>query len=258
MTTSNEFRDYYKSISNSELLSILDNPGIYQPMAVEAAKEEYSNRQFSESDIQEAREPQIARQVKREKQKEKVKELEFKVKATGHSFIDTINPIQTEIHSTEKTIRLILIVFGGLYIYGFIKDFSKHFVYLRDILRFPYESIPFLLPKIVLPIALYAFWKRKPFGWVLLSAYVSYASVGAIGLLIQALNWKPIGFGNLDNLFPRPSLTTHIVQLLFLVGVIYILCKTNIREVYGISKQKMTATIGITGVVTCFILFAIS
>ncbi len=258
MTTSNNFSEYYKSISDTELLSILDNPDDYQPLAVEAARVEFSNRQLSDTEIQEARQPLIAKQVQKEIEREKVKAVETKIKAAGHSFIDTINPIQSGIPSTEKTIRLIVIIFGGLFLYQFIKDFKTHLAYVKDIPRFPFESIIYLLPQILLPVATFAFWKRKTFGWTLLTVFLSFSAVGAMWLLFQSFNWKPSGFGGLDSLFPRPSPTTYIIQLLFLIGTMYVLCKTNIREVFSIDKQKMAATIGITGLVTFVLMFAIS
>ena len=36
--TPDNFGKYYSTVSNTELLSILGNPGDYQPLAVEAAK----------------------------------------------------------------------------------------------------------------------------------------------------------------------------------------------------------------------------
>lgn len=44
MPTSNNFSEYYKTISDTELFSILDNPEDYQALAVEAAKEELAHR----------------------------------------------------------------------------------------------------------------------------------------------------------------------------------------------------------------------
>ena len=130
--------------------------------------------------------------------------------------------------------------------------------YIKDIPRFPFESIIILLPQILLLIATIAFWKRKPFGWVLLTIFLTFSAVAAMWLLFQSFNWKPSGFAGLDSLFPRPSPTIYIIQLLFLVGTIYVLSKTNIREVYSIDKQRMAATIGITGFVTFVLMFAIS
>lgn len=258
MATSNNFSDYYKTIKDTELLSILDNPGDYQPLAVEAAKEEFANRQLSNTEIQEARQPFVAKQAQKEKELEKAKAVENKIKAAGQTFIDTINPIQSDIPPTEKIIRFIVIVFGGIFLYQFFKDFRTHLAYLKDIPRFPLESSLYLLPLILLPVATFTFWKRKTLGWTLLTIFLIYSIVGATWLLFQSFNWKPSGFAGLDNLFPRPSPITYILQLLFLVGTLYVLCKTQIREVFSVDKQRMVATISITGVVTFFLMFAIS
>ncbi len=258
MTTSNNFSEYYKSISDTELLSILDNPDNYQPLAIETAKTEFSNRQLSDIEIQEARKPLNDKQIKKEIEREKAKVVETKIKSAGHTFIDTINPIQSGIPSTEKTIRLIVIIFGGISIYQFITQFRTNLAYIKDIPRFPFESIIILLPQILLPVATISFWKRQTYGWTLLTAFLTFSSVSAIWLLFQSFNWKPSGFGALDNLFPRPSPTTYIIQLLFLIGTIYVLCKTNIREVFFIDKQKIAATIGITVLVTFVLMFAIT
>ena len=53
------FSDYYKTISNGDLLIILENPGGYQPLAVEPAKSELKNQQLSDFQIQEAKETLI-------------------------------------------------------------------------------------------------------------------------------------------------------------------------------------------------------
>lgn len=258
MKTSNNFIEYYKTISDTELLSILDNPQDYQELAVEAAKQEFSNRQLSDTAIQEARQPLLAKQMQNEKEREKVKAVESKIKSAGHTFIDTINPIQPGIPSTEKTIRLIVIIFGGIFLYQFISGFRENLAYIKDIPGFPFESIAILLPQILLPAATIAFWKRKTLGWTLLTIFLTFSAVGALWLFFQSFNRNPSGFAGLDNLIPRLSPTTYIIQLLFSGVTIYVLCKPNIREVYSVDKQKMATTIGITGLVTFFLLMAIS
>jgi len=259
MATSMDFKEYYKTISNTELLSILDNTSDYQPSAIEAAKKEFSNRNLSEAEIQDARHPLLAIQEKKEKDREKIKAVETKIKAAGNTFIDTINPIQSGIPSTEKTIRLIVIIFGGIFIYQFIHDFRTHLAYLKDIPRFPTESIIYFLPQVLLPIAIFIFWKRKTIGWTLLTIFLTFSAVSAAMLIFQSLNWRSSGntggYTGLDNLFPRPDPAPYFIQLLFLIGTLYVLCKTNIREVYSVDKQKMAATIGLTGLVTLVSMF---
>lgn len=258
MTTSNNFTEYYKTISDTELLNILENPDDYQALAITAAKEEFANRQLSDTEIQEARQPLIVQQIKKEKERENIKSVETKIKAAGRSFLDTINPIQSGIPSTEKTIRLIVIIFGGIFLYQFITDFRTTLAYIKDIPSFPFESTIILLPQILLPIATIAFWKRKRFGWILLTIFLTFSAVAAMWLLFQIFNYKPSGLAGFDNEFQRPSPTTYIIQLLFLLGTIYVLSKANIREVYSIDKQSMTTTIGITGLTTFALMLVIS
>jgi len=245
--TSNDFSKYYKTISNAEILSIIENPRDYQPLAVEAAKNEFSNRKLTDREVKEARQELIAKQVQKQKEREKIKVIEAKLKTSGQRVIDKINPSKTGISPTEKTIRIIVIVFVSLFLYQFIKYFKVHLIYIKDIPGFPFDSILYLLPPLLLPTAIFLFWKRKIIGWILLTIYLTFSAVGAMSSLIQAFLWEPSGFANLDNIFPRPSSQTSIIQLIFLIGSIYVLCKPNIREAFAIDEKKMTSIIIISG-----------
>ena len=256
MTTANDFGKYYKTISNTELLSILENPGDYQASAIETAKKEFSDRQLSDTEIEEAKKPLDAKQLQKEKQAEIIKTIEEKIKSTGNTLIETLNPIQTGIPSAEKTIRFIIIVFSGLFLYEFIKDFRTHLAYVKDIPRFPTESILYLFPFLLLPLSIIIFWQRKSIGWVLLTIFVTFSFVAVLWLLIQVLLWKPSGNSDFEIiLFPRPPLFTIIIQLIFFAGTLYALCKQNVRQVFSISENKMIMTTGITGVLTFFIVY---
>jgi len=255
MKPSIDFSEFYKSISNTELLSILDNPGDYQPLAVEAAKNELFKRQLSETEIKEAREQIIAKQIQKEKQREKVKAIENKVKTTGYTLIDTLNPIQTGIPSIEKIIRLIVIVFGGLFLYQFIKDFRIHVIYIKDIPRFPFESTLYLAPLILLPVAIFTFWKKIRIGWFLLAIFLTFSTVDVLWVLIQSLLLGPSGNSALDSFFPKPSISTLLIQLIFFGGTLYAICKQNMRSEFSISENKMLATIIITGVLTFLLVY---
>ena len=67
---------YYKTISNTELLNIIENSGDYQPFAVEIARKEFSNRRLTELEIKEAQQPLEQKKAQREKQDEKLKHIE--------------------------------------------------------------------------------------------------------------------------------------------------------------------------------------
>ena len=255
MTTSNEFGKYYKTISNAELLSTLENPSDYQMAAIEAARNEFLARQLSDEELKEAREILNANQSKKEKQKQKIKNIEDGIRTTGLNFIETLNPIQSEAPSTEKTIKLIVIVFSGLFLYRFLKDFNMHISFVKDLPRFPFTSMLYLLPLIVLPIALFTFWKKMSIGWTLFTICATFSAIAILWLLIQSFLWQPSGIAAVDNIFGSSPILTLIIQLLFYLGTFYLVCKRDIRNVFLIGENKMIATIVITAVFSFFAVY---
>ena len=252
MTASNQFSNYYKKISNAELLNILNNPRDYQPLALEAAKKEFSERQLSEADVKEAAEMLNEKRLQKHRQKEKIKSIENRIKAGGETLIDTLNPIQSGIPTIEKRIRWITIVMAVFFLYNFIQDFKTHVFYAKGIMRFPIESIIYLVLLLLLPVAVFTFWKRFKIGWILLVMYLGFS---LIDVLLQTIAWSPdVSF--LQNFFPQRSISTLIIQLIFLGGFIYVLCKQNIRNEFSINENKMIGTILVSGILYFFVIYA--
>jgi len=250
MGISNNFSEYYKTVSNAELLSILDKPAGYQEAAIEAAKKEFLDRNLSAQEIKEARQVLFERHAQKLKQREKVKEVEDKIKRTGQTLFDRLNPFHQGISLTEKSIRMIVFSFSVLFLYLFIKEFKITLLYIKYFTESPLDSSFYLLPYLLLPIATFIFWKRKRIGWILLSSFVVFATVVTLVMLIQSFLWKPSGYAVFDNLFPRPSTAAYIIPLILFIWTLYVLCKTNIREAFSINNQKTYASIIISGLAT--------
>ena len=100
MTTSNEFGKYYKTISNAELLGILENPSDYQMAAIEAARNEFLARQLSDEELKEAREILNANQSKKEKQKQKIKYICVWRECTTIASVDA--KLKLQLHDNVK------------------------------------------------------------------------------------------------------------------------------------------------------------
>ena len=64
------------------------------------------------------------KKITKKKQLEKLKEIEAKVKHTSTTIIDTLNPIQSGISTTEKTIRCIILIYIEIFLYQLIRDFE--------------------------------------------------------------------------------------------------------------------------------------
>lgn len=258
MEKPNNFGEYYKTLSDAELLNVLDNSCDYQPSAVEAAKKELLGRQLSETEITEAREILKVNYIRKEKRRQRIREIEGKMRSTGSSLIETINPIQSGIPSTERKIRLIVIVFGGIFLYSFFKDFDMHVYFIEDIPRYPFTSMLYLLSIIILPISLFPFWKKLSVGWIFFAIYLTFSTVVTIWTLVQTILWEPSGNSIFDNVFGPPPFLTLIIRFLFFSGVLYLVCKRDIRNVFLIGENKMTATIIITGAFSFFAVYVTS
>jgi hypothetical protein len=251
--TPNDFSDYYKTISNAELLSILDNQEGYQPLAIEAAKKEFEKRQLTKQEISEARQPLITKQLEKEKQKNKIRVVENKVRSVRNTLADTLNPVQKDAPTTEKLIRTISIAFIALFLFKIISDFRMLSAMIKDIARFDSSSFLYFLPFVILPLASVTFWMRKTIGWMLSAFFIIYSTIEVIWVFFEDLSWKPTGT-SFDKLFPTTSPGVYIIQMLFLSGMLYIISKANIREVFKINRQRLLATLFMSGLVTVFFL----
>ena len=260
MPNASGFSDYYKTLSNTDILEILDAPANYEPQAVEAAQQELNSRQLTEEEILEAGAPLLVKRLTRIKQQEKIKAIEEKVKSAGNLFADTMNPVVTETPTSTKLLRIITVVNALYFLYGLVKEYRFIPGIISDMLHFyPFAALLLLL-MVLEPIALYLLWKRKSIGWSLFTIYLTFAAISSILMFIDALRrhfYFAGGFSYLFNL--RSSPLPYFIQLVFSAGTLYVLCKPIIREVYSIGRRKMISTIVITGLLSVvYVYFIVS
>lgn len=254
--TLKDFSDYYKTISDTELLDILEHQENYQPLAIEAAKKEFENRKLSDEDISRAKQPLILKQLEKHEQNKKIKAIENKLKNASNTLVDTLNPIQTEVPTANKLIRLISIAFFALFLYKIISDFRLFSAMIKDIAKFDSFSFFYFLPFVILPTASITFWMRKTIGWMLSVFFIIYSIIGAIWVLLESINWKPAG-NFFDDLFPRPSPIAYIFLILLLIGMLYVISKQNIRKIFKIDRQRLLITIFGSSLATIFLMIGL-
>lgn len=252
----NNFTTLYKTWTTDKLLDIVDNPNDYQPLAVEAARLELDSRQLTQEQLANAKaEQDLIRQDKANKQ-QKVKDIEDKVKSVGSSLVDNFNPIQKETPTTDKYIKIISLFLGGLFLYQLYKEFGLlKFMLTEDDGKWDFSVVIFILPFIVLPTAAILFWLRKKFGWTLAAMFFSYTAGGAVVMFVKELNRKPSGIPALDTLFPTTSPTVYIGTVILFGGMLWVMCKDEIKEIYKIDKRTMYLTAVGVGVLTALVMF---
>jgi hypothetical protein len=247
----NQFTERHKTLSNSELLRVIENPSDYQSEAVEAAKTEIDQRNLPDQENEDAKRNLEVERQEQQKQNKKKAEVEQKVKTLGTSIFDTINPIQKSAPTAERLIRLITIVFGLMAIFKWYNQFGLVKFMLTDkSAGWDLSMVEYFLPLILLPVATILFWLRKKSGWILMAAYLTYSAISAFGLIIMTWNMEPLGVPALDNIYPQTSPTTQILTTLFFGGTLWVLIKTEIKKHYNINRQTAIATIAIAAVLT--------
>ncbi len=255
MTYSGEFAAYYKTISNEALLDILYNRKNYQDLAVEAAENEFMRRGLSDLEIAEAKKSLAEKERQAQQEKYRAKETTDRIRQAGTALFETISPIKAERPTTGKIITFISLAYAGIFLYEVIVDFRSIIWYFEDIPTYPMVILNYLGPIFLTPVAVFCFYKRKTTGWVLLAALAAFFTAGALWMFIGALTWKPYNIAGFNRLYQRPHLTKYIIQLLFLSSTLYLLCKTSIREIFIISRQKsLTLTFILTALYTVLLL----
>ncbi|MEI6123898.1 MAG: hypothetical protein WCQ95_09720 [Bacteroidota bacterium] len=252
----NPFSEKYKLSRTSDLLKIIECPDEYQPLAVEAAKFEIADRQLTDIELNEAKTELEFQRQENKIRIDKKREIENNVRRNIFNFLNTFNLIQKSTPTSDKLIKLISIVFGAISVYKIYNEFNfitSLFTYNSG--HWDLWTVLYILPLIFLPIAIVLFWRRKKIGWILLVVFLTYSIINLIALIYVIINSKSSGSPIIDSIFPRPSFIEPILVLIFFGGALLTICKKNVREKYGIDNRHLIASIGITTVLTGFIIF---
>jgi hypothetical protein len=243
-----DFDEYYKELTNTDLFAILDNAEAYQPLAVEAATKELNLRQLSQIQIEEARLPQLAAKLQKGEKIEKARVLREKMQTVGESIFSSVKQSDTKEDIINKIILWLVIV----YCVYFLTSLPAFFRMCRDVFAstddvlLPLNSIPFqfvlfLIPQLVLPIALLMFWKRKHTGWTLMVIYVTFIGTTDLTYLYRIFSRKQDHFYH--NLFKTHITALDIFGLFIVLSTLYVLCRKDIRDIYKIDMSKMSGVI---------------
>ena len=182
---------------------------------------------------------------------EKYKVFEDKVKIIGFSIADELNPIKTGILSPDKIISRISILFGILFLFQAFTQFGLIlFIFTDKSSKWDFSIVLYLLPYILLPVAVFLFWRRKKSGWILLAIFLVYSALITIVTFLMELRARNPGESGIDGLFPATSPVTYLVRLFIYCGCLWLICKNNIREIYAINNRNLLITIGIGLAVT--------
>ena len=162
----NEFTERFKKFDNLKLLKILETPKDYNPEAIRAAKAELENRNISDEEIKNIKDHFQDKQQKIENSKANLAKAKQTLTAKGTEVIETIHPLQKKPYTADRKILIICILLSLSLIYFlFARIHIVYYILRNNILDF--STIAFILPLIILPLAIYFFYKRSKIGWTI-------------------------------------------------------------------------------------------
>lgn len=240
----NPFADQYKMLSNSELLWVIENPNDYQPIAVKAAESELVDRQLTADQFADARAENENQKNKKQAQIERKQAFEKNLKSTISSLGDAINPIQKQSPSVKKVISIISVVISLMFLVQILSLFSLlKFMFTDKSGIWDLSMVIYFLIIGLLPIGIALFWFRKKIGWVILTGYIVYSACYSIISLIELISIRYPENSPINNLFPSMSPTPILFKIFFFGGILWVLCRIDMRSIYRIEKRAMFITI---------------
>lgn len=252
--TAGSFSEYYKTITDTELLSILENKEDYQDAAIEAAKKELERRQLSSDQLENLKADLAEKRKEQEITIAKQQNVKQAIKERSLGFIESLNPIYEELPDGEKILRYIIILWGIFTFLDILIDFRLELHALQEFVFHPFLNSLIIFPYILLPVSLYYLWKRESLGWTLFVVFLTFSFLNDLWALENALAWRPSGIKWMDTAF-KPSLFKAFRLLLIAGGTLYAMCRQDMKNLFSVENRRMWTTIGVTVAVSvlCFI-----
>lgn len=237
-----DFQEYYKKISNTELLDILNNADDYHLSAVEAARNELNSRGLSDEDLEVANEPLMLEQMKKDRKAMEKMELAKKIKEASNQIFYVVAPEDSKEKLADKKIVFIVICYAVYFILTITLQYNTIWGIILDITESPLLVPVYLLPLFATPVALVTFWRRKSAGWSMLALIVSFNATINFSMLYKRIVER-ISRLYIDNLYGSPVRGADIFYLFILTSTLIVLCRTDMRRIYNIGTPKMAGLV---------------
>jgi len=219
----NPFAEQYSKLLTNELIEIISRKADYQPLAVEAAKEELARRNITEEEFNKGQQLADAKKQYELDKKLKVISFENKVKSITVSVVNEINPIQKDKPGPQRLINLLSFTLSFIFVYDFIKEFWLIKAMVKNIGDCDMSCTLELVPLFLTPIAIALFWGKRKIGWIMVCFLISLTTCILLLSFIKS--------------FDIAQIVSIIIPLAFYSSIIWIMNKDDIRRIYNINKN---------------------
>ena len=237
------FAERYKLLSNEELMDILDQQEDYLPEAIQAAKQEFENRQLSSLEIDQLKINTLSTHLLRLEKNEQPLDKRFFAGLT--MLINALNPFNK--NAVERGIAMVILAANIYLVIDFFllwNTLKYLFVHYHS---FANSSFIMLARFIMIPAACVWCYKKQRPGWIILCAYFTYVSMGTFILVTGYFANKYFYVSSWFMLF-------NLLSFLFFAFILNQLNQTKMRNAFSISIPMQSLIIGLA----CIVRFAVS
>lgn len=230
----------YKSFDNIKLYKIIQGGDDYIPEAIEAAKQEITDRNLSTEELNDIREALLEERFIEKEKEEKILAAENNVQNIGNSILALFMPNKDGVIPASNKIILITVYLTIEWIYSSVSTFGGLKYYVQAEAYF--EITLFVISILLTPIILFLFWKRKKIGWIFIFANMILGLLFTIPFFIKSCIWHIENFNlSTEELgvfsfligFGKP---THPLILLYPIIVysiiLWLISKKDVRSLF--------------------------
>ncbi|MDR3706072.1 MAG: hypothetical protein P4L28_09225 [Paludibacteraceae bacterium] len=222
-----ELDDKYIGYSVKELLLIIEDKKS-SSIVVYSAKKELESREISFEEIAQAKE-ELENERRSQNQETPDEDIPKKV-STWSSFLNLIHRSETRVEKMTTTIYLLLFLVVAVILIEFAENLLCN-VMDGDILVKAVLIIGCLWRLGIIFLVAFLFYKKKKLGWILFLLYASYHF-----------------YSSFFDVFGYPSqlflYILNIVMLLLHGGIMVLMCKKEVREIYRIDNTILYIILG--------------
>lgn len=260
-----DFYDQYKDYSNIDLLKIVRRPTEYQVAAIDAATQILSEREVTQSDLEQV--DNYFDEIDTETKRKTDKINSYKEK-TADFFEPVLKP--TSEVKPEKWLNVLLLVIGLQYLwtlYNNISHLVRFVKFVNDCKSYGFdnstETITYwtcflsrfdplvffqIVTLIYVPIIFYLLFKRKRWGWILLFADTLFGLISLISQSFIFFKYQQYHQGETVSFF-----TQIIIKGLF----VFFLWRNYISEFFNVTIEIKKKTAIVTIIVTVLFILSI-
>jgi len=235
----NNYEKQFAQLPDARIAEIIVRAEDYDPLAIEVAKAELSNRGFTDAEQYEllhSASNEKEEKLLKEQRKEQDREAALEKAVNFDKYIKPDDPAFNK--KIIKGIAILLFLNALNSFYNLIVDFCFG-PYSRNFTEYIQFGLPSFLEIVFIVFAGIKLWKTKKIGWIITNVLLMFS--GIMKLFNIYTEWlyrqRDDSFIDLSFLYPRVGYGYYLSLLAFIVVVILLLYRKPVIDLFVINKK---------------------